>query len=319
MSLSNGQITFDSEITNVTTSRDPGLEFLGVPRGIFGDQVTTQISEIDPNNPNGGSVSGNTGIVGLSLSITSDEAGLPVVDFQIEILSGGAVIDINASFPDGSAIPTIDVDAKLDVPELGLGGTFMGFGYEYGLSVNLEDGQLIVGETIQSGYTVTTSAGTYTWPEFDPNGGNLPDPPNGEPGDPNDPYNGDDGSAAEDAANGSSDGGNTTGGGSTPSLEDVAGGNTTPSPGGGGYTYDSGGVTYTGDTTGANIPIILDLDGDGVEIIFGESIYFDMDEDGFLEQTSWAAADDGFYQSAKSATSQVASSGKAVFIARPSP
>ncbi|WP_298256550.1 calcium-binding protein [uncultured Litoreibacter sp.] len=41
-------------------------------------------------------------------------------------------------------------------------------------------------------------------------------------------------------------------------------------------------------------PIILDLDGDGVEITFGENIFFDMDEDGYLEQTSWAAADDGF-------------------------
>ncbi len=41
-------------------------------------------------------------------------------------------------------------------------------------------------------------------------------------------------------------------------------------------------------------PVILDLDGDGVEIAFGEDIYFDLDDDGFLEQTSWASADDGF-------------------------
>ena len=45
---------------------------------------------------------------------------------------------------------------------------------------------------------------------------------------------------------------------------------------------------------GTQAPIILDLDGDGVEVAFGEDIYFDLDDDGFLEQTSWASADDGF-------------------------
>ncbi|APX16080.1 hypothetical protein BWR17_09660 [Phaeobacter inhibens] len=45
---------------------------------------------------------------------------------------------------------------------------------------------------------------------------------------------------------------------------------------------------------GADIPIILDLDGDGVEIEFGTSVYFDVDSDGYHEQTSWASADDGF-------------------------
>ena len=77
-----------------------------------------------------------------------------------------------------------------------------------------------------------------------------------------------------------------------PTIEDVAGDNTNTI--GAGYTYDTGGVTYTGDITGANIPVILDLDGDGVEVAFGEDIYFDLDDDGFLEQTSWASADDGF-------------------------
>ncbi|WP_260107407.1 calcium-binding protein [Phaeobacter inhibens] len=88
-------------------------------------------------------------------------------------------------------------------------------------------------------------------------------------------------------------------GGSTdsnsPSLDDVAGSNTEPSLGGNGYTFSSGGVTYTGDVTGANIPIVLDLDGSGtVDIAFNQSTSFDWDEDGFLEQTSWAASGDGF-------------------------
>jgi hypothetical protein len=47
------------------------------------------------------------------------------------------------------------------------------------------------------------------------------------------------------------------------------------------------------DYTGPQ-PIILDLDNDGVEINFGTNVYFDVDDDGFKEATSWAAADDGF-------------------------
>ncbi|SCZ74290.1 Ca2+-binding protein, RTX toxin-related, partial [Epibacterium ulvae] len=80
-----------------------------------------------------------------------------------------------------------------------------------------------------------------------------------------------------------------------PSLDDVAGGNTTPSPGGGGFTFDAGGGgTFTGDITGANIPVIFDLDGDGVEINVRGQTFFDVDGDGFREQTFWAASDDGF-------------------------
>lgn len=41
-------------------------------------------------------------------------------------------------------------------------------------------------------------------------------------------------------------------------------------------------------------PIILDLDGDGVETIgYKEGAYFDHDGNGFAEQTGWAASDDG--------------------------
>ena len=41
-------------------------------------------------------------------------------------------------------------------------------------------------------------------------------------------------------------------------------------------------------------PIILDLDGDGVEITASPNVAYDIDEDGYLEQTHWVAADDGF-------------------------
>lgn len=41
-------------------------------------------------------------------------------------------------------------------------------------------------------------------------------------------------------------------------------------------------------------PVIIDLDGDGIEVSVDAFVDFDMDGDGFLEQTSWAHADDGF-------------------------
>ncbi len=41
-------------------------------------------------------------------------------------------------------------------------------------------------------------------------------------------------------------------------------------------------------------PLILDLDGDGVETNFGQRIHFDWDSDGFFERGSWVGPDDGF-------------------------
>lgn len=87
-----------------------------------------------------------------------------------------------------------------------------------------------------------------------------------------------------------------------------SGGSRTTSREVGGYTHTvtapSGGpsVTYTESLPstefdwfgGADIPIILDLDGDGIELTFGENIFFDIDGDGYRERTSWASADDGF-------------------------
>ncbi|MCV6602641.1 MAG: hypothetical protein OIF54_13965 [Cohaesibacter sp.] len=40
--------------------------------------------------------------------------------------------------------------------------------------------------------------------------------------------------------------------------------------------------------------MVIDLDQDGVELAFGKPIYFDWDDDGYVEQATWAAADDGF-------------------------
>lgn len=49
-----------------------------------------------------------------------------------------------------------------------------------------------------------------------------------------------------------------------------------------------------GDTEGSGKPIILDLDGDGIEISVDRSVSFDIDADGFKEQTAWVSPDDAF-------------------------
>lgn len=41
-------------------------------------------------------------------------------------------------------------------------------------------------------------------------------------------------------------------------------------------------------------PVILDLDGDGIEVNVFEDVAFDMDNDGFLENTNWVGKDDAF-------------------------
>ncbi|WP_306047737.1 hypothetical protein, partial [Nioella sp. MMSF_3534] len=51
--------------------------------------------------------------------------------------------------------------------------------------------------------------------------------------------------------------------------------------------------SYGGETQSGK-PVILDLDGDGVEIAIDGDVSFDVDGDGFLERGSWVAPDDGF-------------------------
>ncbi|GAA6206746.1 hypothetical protein NBRC116601_00390 [Cognatishimia sp. WU-CL00825] len=49
-----------------------------------------------------------------------------------------------------------------------------------------------------------------------------------------------------------------------------------------------------GDGKDNGKPIILDMDGDGIEIDVNGEVNFDMDGDGFLENTAWVSADDAF-------------------------
>lgn len=48
------------------------------------------------------------------------------------------------------------------------------------------------------------------------------------------------------------------------------------------------------NTDGNGKPIILDMDGDGIEIDVQQTVLFDMDSDGFLERTAWVSSDDAF-------------------------
>ena len=71
-----------------------------------------------------------------------------------------------------------------------------------------------------------------------------------------------------------------------------------------GRTSSSGsyGATVSGtpghgpDSVGGVPPIIIDLDGDGVELVSlaEPTAFFDIDKDGFRENMGWAGADDGF-------------------------
>ena len=54
--------------------------------------------------------------------------------------------------------------------------------------------------------------------------------------------------------------------------------------------------TVTYNTSQPFYPIVLDLDGDGVELVsrHESQVYFDVDRDGLLDRTGWVAPDDGF-------------------------
>ncbi|SLN76724.1 hypothetical protein [Ruegeria meonggei] len=72
-----------------------------------------------------------------------------------------------------------------------------------------------------------------------------------------------------------------------------------------GLTYDPGGSSCKDGNTdnddanahqsAAASPLIIDLDGDGIELtpLDGSGVYFDLNVDGFAERTGWVGPDDG--------------------------
>lgn len=54
-------------------------------------------------------------------------------------------------------------------------------------------------------------------------------------------------------------------------------------------------ITFLKHNTSFVLPIMLDLDGDGIELVDSETstVRFDMDKDGIADRTGWTAADDG--------------------------
>ncbi|GAA6192564.1 hypothetical protein [Phaeobacter sp. NW0010-22] len=48
------------------------------------------------------------------------------------------------------------------------------------------------------------------------------------------------------------------------------------------------------DAEASYYPIVIDLEGNGIEITYDNPTYFDWDADGFREKTSWVTPDDGF-------------------------
>jgi Ca2+-binding RTX toxin-like protein len=76
--------------------------------------------------------------------------------------------------------------------------------------------------------------------------------------------------------------------------EDDDGNPCDPSENNAGLCTSLGGSTAVDSGSVSSKPVIIDMDKDGVETTFGKSIAFDVDGDGFLEQTNWVAPDDGF-------------------------
>ena len=62
------------------------------------------------------------------------------------------------------------------------------------------------------------------------------------------------------------------------------------------HNDDPGGEGGDGGGGGGGKPIVLDLDGDGVELVALEdsTAFFDINGDGYRERMAWASADDGF-------------------------
>ncbi|MBO9409403.1 hypothetical protein J7399_18345 [Shimia sp. R9_1] len=146
------------------------------------------------------------------------------------------------------------------------------------------------------------SAGSSSRPAV-PGGSNPTSGPQ-DPGDSGDkdPWNGNDNDNSSppdnEGSNGINDGGLGVGG-----SNDADNNGHEDSDNDNNASGSGGSADHTGEATGQHDgsdndaswwPVVIDLDQDGVELAFGKPIYFDWDDDGYLEDSTWAAADDGF-------------------------
>ena len=141
----------------------------------------------------------------------------------------------------------------------------------------------------------SSSDGSY----FSDLGGGNNRPPPGRP-----PSSSSDGSYFSDLGGGGNDGGGSGGGDNKPggggSDKPGGGGSDKPGAGSGSIKPGGGGSANWGDGPGQTQPrdpppILLDLDGDGIEIteLSRSNVFMDSGGDGFLHRTAWAGAGDG--------------------------
>ncbi len=115
------------------------------------------------------------------------------------------------------------------------------------------------------------------------------------------------GSGGGGSSGGSGGGGSGGGSGGGGSSGGSGGGGSSGGSGGGGSSGGSGGSSWVSrvvdtisrvvDTIrGWLFPIVLDLDGDGVELVDlkNSNVFFDINNDGYRNNMGWANADDGF-------------------------
>ena len=142
-----------------------------------------------------------------------------------------------------------------------------------------------------------------------PNCTKKKDPPR-KPEDPVDP-GGPDGDEG-----GTSEGSSAEGTAEDDSANEGFGGSSVGTPGSMGNA-DTPGVEGNGDGPGGgDKPIILDLDGDGVELVPLEesTAFFDINGDGYRERMAWAAADDGFLAYDKDADGRITAHDELSFV-----
>ncbi len=162
------------------------------------------------------------------------------------------------------------------------------------------DAQIALAEAHADG--LVSHNGDYVSPQSPetPNNPSNPQDP-GDSGD-KDPWNGNDAgnssSSDNEGSNGISDGGLGVGGSNDADNnghEDSDNDNNASGSGGSeDHTGEATGQHDSSDNDASWWPVVIDLDQDGVELAFGKPIYFDWDDDGYIERSTWAAADDGF-------------------------